>query len=82
MNVQSYTHSTSPANGRGFVQANSPTALDLFQLSQDGLGYVQTTTSPQPSGFTAFVSFVIVMQLLFLYSYYFYTARFNTAIEF
>lgn len=54
MNVQSYTHSTSPANGRGFVQANSPTALDLFQLSQDGLGYVQTTTSPQPSGFTAF----------------------------
>lgn len=54
MNVQSYTQS-SPANGgRGIMQANSPTALDLFQLSQDGLGYMQTATSPQSSGFAAF----------------------------
>lgn len=53
MNVQSYA-SASPSAGRGFMQANSPTALDLFQLSQDSLGYMQTATSPQQSGFAAF----------------------------
>jgi hypothetical protein len=57
MNVQSYASASPASAGRGFMQANSPTALDLFQLSQDSLGYMQTATSPQQSGFAAFVSF-------------------------
>lgn len=45
---------TSPASSRGFPQANSPGAMDMYSSSQDSIaGYVQAA-SPQPaSGFPA-----------------------------
>jgi RNA-binding protein Musashi len=45
--AHSYVQSTSPANSRGFPQANSP-GLDMY--GNDSVGYVQAS-SPQPSGF-------------------------------
>lgn len=52
---QSYGPPTSPANSRGFPPANSPGALDMYNSSQDSVGYVQAA-SPQPSGFASIVS--------------------------
>lgn len=50
--AQSYGPPTSPANGRGFPQASSPGALDMYGSTADSLGYIQAA-SPQPSGFAS-----------------------------
>jgi len=55
---QSYGPPTSPANSRGFPQANSPGALDMYSSAQDSIGYVQAT-SPQPSGFPSIAGTLI-----------------------
>ncbi|XP_076331449.1 RNA-binding protein Musashi homolog Rbp6-like isoform X5 [Tachypleus tridentatus] len=47
---QGFAPPTSPANNRGWPASNSPGPLELYNSSQDNVGYVQAT-SPQSSGY-------------------------------
>ena len=56
VNFQSFTHQTSPVASRGYV-TNGSNGLDLYQpTGQEGISYVQTTNSPQPSSYATYVS--------------------------
>lgn len=54
VNFQSFTHQTSPVASRGYV-TNGSNGLDLYQpTGQEGISYVQTTNSPQPSSYATY----------------------------
>lgn len=49
--AQAFPTAASPVSSRPFPTATSPSPLELYAPTQDGVGFMQAATSPQPTTF-------------------------------